>query len=136
MNMSKKLAAKIAGLIEGYESGAASDPIQLRRLVAQEKVLPLCWDMGGVIVINTDGDILSYSWDDTLQPEVVHDSRVRNVALLQGSVRHPELKDLLSPKPSDAQTCSYCGGTGIAPYAVNTTERNILCYCGGLGWVP
>ncbi len=136
MSMSKKLAVKIAGLIQDYEREAASDPTQLRQLVAQEKVLPLCWDMGGVIVINTDGDVLSYSWDDTVQPKVVNDSRLRNVALLQGSMRHPELKVLLSPKPLDAQTCSFCGGTGIAPYAGKTSGGTILCYCGGLGWVP
>jgi hypothetical protein len=136
MSMSKELAAKIAGLIQDYEREATSHPIQLLQLAAREKVLPLCWDMGGAFVINADGDILSYPWDNTSQPEVVHDARVRNIALLQGSRRHPELKVLLSPKPFDAQTCSFCGGTGIAPYAVNTTESNILCYCGGLGWVP
>lgn len=136
MSIPSQLETKISALIEDYERETTPKPAQLRQLVAQKKVLPLVWDMGGVLAINAGGDILSFPWDDTSHPTVERDPRVRNVALFQGGVKYPELKALLPTKPDDAHLCPHCGGTGIAPLAAEANVSNIVCYCGGLGWIP
>ena len=91
--------------------------------------------MGGVLTINVDGEIRSFLWDDTLHGQVEYDPRIRNVALFQGSKKYPELEVLIE-KPNDANVCEYCKGTGIAPFAEELNTDALVCYCGGLGWVP
>ena len=134
MIISQEISARIAKLIEDY--GKTGDaPPELQRLVAQENVLPLYGDMGGVLTIAADGEIRSFLWDDTLHGQIEFDPRIKNVALFQGSKKYPELEVLIE-KPPDAQVCSYCQGSGIAPFAEELGKESIVCYCGGLGWVP
>ena len=134
MTISQEISARIAKLIEDY--GKTGDaPPELRRLVTQENVLPLYGDMGGVLTIAADGEIRSFLWDDTLHGQIEFDPRIKNVALFQGSKKYPELEVLIE-KPPDAQVCSYCQGSGIAPFAEELGKESIVCYCGGLGWVP
>lgn len=129
-----EISQRIAELIEDYP--VAGDPMpELQKLVAQEKVLPLCCDMGGVLAINVEGEIRSFLWDDTLHGQVEYDPRIRNVALFQGSKKYPEL-ELLIQKPDDARVCDSCEGTGVEPLAKKLNTDAIVCYCGGLGWLP
>lgn len=129
-----EISKRIAELIEDYPATGESFP-ELQELVAQERVLPLCWDMGGVLTINVEGEIRSFLWDDTLHGQVEYDPRVRNVALFQGSKKYPEL-ELLIVKPDNARVCEHCEGTGVEPYAKKLKTDAIVCYCGGLGWLP
>jgi hypothetical protein len=135
MNISSQLSMQIAKLIENYPEKGESASVELRRLVAQERVLPLFRDIGGVLTINVDGEIRSFLWNDTWHGQVEYDPRIRNLALFQGSKEYPELKILIE-KPSDAHVCSYCSGTGIPPMAEQLRTDAIVCYCGGLGWIP
>jgi hypothetical protein len=132
--MSPEASTRIAKLIEDY-CLTAEVSAELRKLVAQESVLPLFCDMSGVLTIDVDGEICSFLWDDTLHGKVEYDPRIRNLALFQGSKKYPELEDLIE-KPDDARVCSYCLGTGIAPFAEQLNTEAIVCYCGGLGWIP
>lgn len=134
MTMPPEISKRIAQLIENYPATGDSSP-ELQELVAQETVLPLCCDMGGVFTINVEGEIRSFLWDDTRHGQVEYDPRIRNVALFQGSKKYPELA-LLIEKPNDARLCEYCEGTGVNPYAEKLNTDAIVCYCGGLGWVP
>lgn len=136
MDISSEQSALIRKLIADYIIGSAPDPNNVRQLVAQKKVLPLVLDMGGVVTLDPGGHILSFLWDDTEHPRLESDPRIRNVALFQGSKKYPELKDLLPAKPDDARICPSCGGTGIDPAAAKLDVDNIVCYCGGLGWIP
>lgn len=134
MTIPDHLSARIAKLIEDFSlTGDAST--ELRNLVAQENVLPLFCDMGGVLAISASGEIRSFLWDDTLHGHIEHDPRIRNLALFQGSKKYPELEVLIE-KPEDARVCEFCHGSGVAPYAEQLHEKAIICYCGGLGWVP
>ena len=148
MNISSDLSKLIRKLIKDYVAKPALDPNDLRRLAAEKKVLPLFVDMGGVFAINPSGDIISFPFslnasgdivafpfNEIDQPGVEFDPRIRNVALFQGSKKYPELRDLIV-KPDDARVCSSCGGSGIDPYAAKLNTDAIVCYCGGLGWVP
>lgn len=85
--------------------------------------------------INTNGDVISFLWDDTLHGQIEFDPRIRNIALFQGSKKYPELKCLIE-RPDDATVCPHCGGTGMDPYAEKLKTDAIICYCGGLGWIP
>lgn len=134
--MSDNLSPLISKLIQKFLADPPADQLKLRQLVADEQVLPLFWDMGGVFAINSDGDILSFLWDDTLHPKVEYDPRVRNLVLFQGSKKYPELKDYVPTRPDNARTCPSCGGTGVDPYAEKLNTDAIICYCGGLGWLP
>ena len=129
------LASRIAGRIQTFVSESTPDPLNLRQLAAAAGVLPLIWDFGGVFTINTNGEIISFPFDNTEQPRLESDPRVRNIALFGGSKKYPELKDLIV-KPGDARICPSCGGTGIDPHAAKLKSDAIVCYCGGLGWIP
>jgi len=135
MIISSELSMRIAKLIEDYLAKGETAAPELRELVAQERVLPLFCDMGGVLTIDVDGEIRSFLWDDTLHGQVEYDPRIRNLALFQGSKKYPELEVLIE-KPDDARVCPHCRGTGTDPYAEKLNTDAIVCYCGGLGWVP
>jgi hypothetical protein len=149
MNITADLSKRITKLIEDYITESSPDPNNLRQLAANEKVLPLICDWGGVFTINADGDIIlfpfsvnangdftAFPFDNAEEPpRVESDQRIRNIALFGGSKKYPELQDLIV-KPDDARTCPHCGGTGIDPYAAKLNTNAIVCYCGGLGWIP
>src|SRR5207245_2754562 len=84
MRISNHLSSLIAKLIEDYPVESESAPPELRQLVADENVLPLFWDLGGVFTIDVNGEIRSFLWDDTLHGQVEYDPRVRNLVLFQG----------------------------------------------------
>lgn len=147
MNISSGLSRRIAELIQDYVTAAAPDTTNLRQFVAEKKVLPLLVDWGGLLTINPNGDIISFPFStgadgdvvstlgDTGQPMVETDPRIRNIALFQGSKKYPELKELIV-RSADARACPSCGGTGIEPNAASHSLSNVVCYCGGLGWIP
>jgi hypothetical protein len=135
MKITDELSRRIAQFIENYAVEHASDPPKLRQLVHEEKVLPLYRSMADVITINASGDVSSFVWDDTLHGQIEFDPRIRNTALFQGSKKYPELASLIE-KPGDAQVCPHCAGTGIDSYAEKLNTNAIVCYCGGLGWIP
>ena len=96
--------------------------------------LPIYCDWTHVLGINGNGDIVSHQVEEWpgRAAEVDHlvvDLRTLNLALYQGRARYPWLAALLPPRPTDAQTCSLCSGTGAVP-------PPMVCYCGGAGWVP
>jgi hypothetical protein len=135
MKITEELSTRISELIQTFNVKLGSDPPELQQLVIEERVLPLSWDMGGVLTMNASGDVISFLWDDTLHGQIEFDPRIRNIAFFQGSKKYPELQSLIE-KPEDARICPYCSGTGIAPYAEKLNTDDIGCYCGGLGWIP
>lgn len=134
MHISVELSRRISQLIDEYVVQGSDDP-KMRRLVTQQKVLPLYRSMADVVAIKANGDIVSFLWDDTSHGQIESDARIRNAALFQGSKKYPELEVLIE-KPATARVCSYCKGSGIAPLAETLNGEGIVCYCGGLGWVP
>jgi hypothetical protein len=98
-----------------------------------EKVLQLYPSGLGWYGINLDGDIVSTNGEMPLKLEKENDSVLINVALYQATKKHPELSSLMPIRGKDDLTCHYCNGTGEHPLA---KQIDILCYCGGLGWIP
>jgi ssDNA-binding Zn-finger/Zn-ribbon topoisomerase 1 len=130
-----EFSSRIAHLIQAFAAKSDFDLIDLHQLAITKNVLPLVWDTGGVFAINPEGEVISFSWDDWGNPRVETDLRLRNNALFGGSKKYPELKELIQ-RPRDARVCPYCGGSGIDRYAKKLNTDVIVCYCGGLGWIP
>ena len=112
-----------------------SDPYE-RAIAAELGALPIAGDMGGYLAPRPDGEILSCAWQEPREPRAEPEARVRNAALFRGSRRYPELAALVPARPETARTCPHCEGTGEESYTREHGISNIVCYCGGLGWLP
>ncbi len=95
--------------------------------------LPLMLDMGGAFAIRANGDLVQFDWDGRQAAEPLDDARLINVALYQGSLKHPQLACLLPSCPVDTRDCAHCHGTGRPPFSTERELGNVICYCGGLG---
>jgi hypothetical protein len=124
---------QIALILKQFLADSSPDPLSLRKLAAEIQALPLVADMGGCYAIRCNGDIVSFAWDSPGELRLEEDPRIRNMAIFQGSKKHPALRALVPPRPADARDCPHCGGRGALPAPM---PENVICYCGGLGWVP
>ncbi|MGE0128833.1 MAG: hypothetical protein AB7U82_12200 [Blastocatellales bacterium] len=136
MNISCTSSKLIARLLKEFLAESAPSQLDLRRIAAEANALPLFTEMGGVYAINTHGDIISFSWDSLELPKEETDPRIRNIVLFQGSKKYPEIRCLIPEKPDDARICPHCQGTGIEPFSAKHNVDGVVCYCGGLGWIP
>lgn len=110
----------------------------LRELATELNALPMSLDFGGCYAIRPNGEIISFRWDDPYNLESENDPRIRNLVLFQGAKKYPELSEFVPSRPPVAEDCSHCNGTGIEPMneKLGFDEERIVCYCGGLGWLP
>jgi hypothetical protein len=142
MHLPNEVAGKIqetlAKFIADPEPYVIFDDLDLRKLAAELKLLPAMQDMGGCFAIRTDGQIFSFLWDSPYELRPEDDPRIINTVFHEASQRYPELKGLKPQKPPDAQTCSQCKGTGDPLFGTDSENKykNIVCYCGNLGWLP
>lgn len=128
----KMVEMRIAEFIEDSTSIA-------RAAVSRTHVLPLCFDWSGFLGLRPEGQVVSVLYDDESgEYEIIHEERVRNLALCQGTKRYPDLPFLQPAKPPDAMECSHCRGTGqvTLPQGLEQLSEKFTCYCGGLGWLP
>ena len=105
-----------------------------RKYVEEARLLPLYSDMGGFYGLTRSRQIVECEWDGAEEPQIVNDPRIINVALFQGAMLYPPLRALLPSRPDDAVVCKMCNGTGRVDLPQHI--RNIVCYCGGAGWLP
>lgn len=105
-----------------------------RKYVEEEGLLPLYSDMGGFYGLTRSRQIVECEWDSAEEPSIVTDPRVINLALFQGAILYPALRSLLPSRPGNAVVCETCNGTGRVDLPQHI--RNIVCYCGGAGWLP
>lgn len=128
------VAAELGRRIRTVAEDWANHAARVGELAARVGVLPLQLDMGGFFALAPDGTVIAVPWDRPDQPRP-STPRERDIALLAGSKQYPELQALLPKRPPNARACSECGGTGIHPAAA-AGLANVLCWCGGYGWVP
>ena len=110
------------------------NPGYLKYYVKKLKVLPLYNDWTNCLAINAEGEIINFSHEKEHEPRVETDKFWCNMALFQGSKKYPKLATLIS-KPENALLCVGCNGSGILPLSSDPKYKNIICSCGGLGWV-
>jgi hypothetical protein len=103
------------------------------------KALPLFFDWSAFMALLPDGQIVWVPYDN--EPgdiEIVQEERVRNLGLFQATKLHPDLQFLVPPKPPHATDCPDCRGTGTLPFPPGSEHlaERLVCYCGGIGWLP
>jgi hypothetical protein len=133
-----ELRDQIVARIKEYVDTAPA-PFNHQQLVEALNVLPLSCDWAGCHALRPDGEIIVFLTDDPQNWRVEEDARLRNMALYQGSLKYPELKELVPTRPPNARVCPSCNGTGTHPivWQMKPELRSaIVCYCGGLGWIP
>jgi hypothetical protein len=99
-------------------------------------VLPLLNDFMGCWALTTAGRLVFFAWDAPDQLEPVSDRPVdrlgTHAAFAIGSRRYPALAGLAPKRTSGDPACESCDGSGQIPGAPD----NMVCACGGLGWLP
>jgi hypothetical protein len=115
--------------------GATSIPERALAIARRHGALPVIWDIGGVVLLTPDAKVLDVGWDDRAPTENA-DPLARNRALFQGARRFPPLASFVPPRPADARTCPHCNGTGTPIDIPAATRGNLICFCGGAGWLP
>jgi DnaJ-class molecular chaperone len=85
-------------------------------------------DLGGVLVVNADGEILRFD-PETDKVSIVDDEGWRALALCRASRRSPELSQLKPPRPAKSVECPQCGGEGSVFGGIECGK------CFGLGWL-
>jgi hypothetical protein len=133
--LSSDLSRWIAETIEAFP-GEHEGQRWLAQRVHDMDALPLMLDMGGSYAIRANGDLVQFDWDGPGGAERLEDPRLINIALHQGSLKHPQLACLVPSRPVGARDCSHCDGTGRLPLTTTPGLENVICHCGGVGWLP
>ena len=108
--------------------------------VAKHQALPLYFGWTETLAIREDGTVVRWRDDEWLgaagrEAQEFDDRTWVNLALVQGAIRYPQLARLVPTRPSYAESCSTCGGTGSVP-GLPEPFKHMICRCGGTGWLP
>jgi hypothetical protein len=130
MQLPAEIAEQITTAIQALDPAAG----WLDELGHRHSAIPLYADIGGAVLLRSDGVFLELEWDQ----ETEHHPRecsdlTSTVPLVAGAERYPWLKGLLPVRPSDARPCTSCQGLGRI--VLTNGSGRILCgVCGALGW--
>jgi hypothetical protein len=129
---SRIVAEVVECALSQFLADSSPETLNLQRTAATLHALPLYLDWSGCLAIQTSGQIIYFDYDMPDSVRIEEDPRIRNMALFQGSKKYPNLHVLVPIRPPDATECPHCNGKGELPESM----KNIVCYCGGLGWLP
>ena len=123
--------AAIAARIDAFDSESDRFHLWHSPFVHKFDALPLYIGWTECVGIRPDGAIVSWSIEGEYEgaPEVEYQLLVR-IALVSGAKRYSFLQPFIPERPPYALDCRTCNGSG-------TIERlpNVICECGGIGWV-
>jgi len=103
----------------------------LKRAVSKYRFLPLY--VGWVAIAGIRPDTSFVRWDHENDPDTIKplpEPFWQRMAACQGAKLYPELRSLIPQRPSSAQTCNACSGSGQL-----TKAPKLICQCGGVGWI-
>jgi len=111
-------------------------PLDLRAIAAAVRLLPAILDIGECLGLRRSGAVASFLWDEPhmLRPE--WDARIRNMTYYRASLKYPALIPLAPRRPVNAVVCLHCGGSGRCSGPPARLAIRVVCYGGGLGWLP
>ncbi len=115
------------------QSSELSD--QLKNLAIRFEGLPVLRDWGGCFLLRPDLSIMAAAWDGS-DFRLEEDPVFRNTVLLRASSEFEELRGLKPVREPDSPICPMCQGSGVVPRLPPELADSIVCYCGGLGWLP
>ena len=126
-----KVDALVLSLIEQFISSGDSRLRWIAPGVADHQFLPLYVGWSAVFGLRPDGSLVR--WDFEVSPDRVSelDSPFwKRMALFQGAKQYRQLAGLLPMRPSNAEVCRLCNGSGEVP-----GRKDLVCDCGGAGWI-
>jgi hypothetical protein len=136
MNNASELKTQIEQRIYQLVKNPTAAPIYQRHLAVRYSVLPLWGDLDCTWALNPNGEIIAFPDGVSLDAYIEDDMLRRNTALVQGSKLYPEVAALIPARPSDAQTCPDCNGSGVNPVTSDPKYAIVICLSGGTGWLP
>jgi hypothetical protein len=127
-----ELAARIQQLIGELEPKTFGDwPLRVCR--DDLNALPLRGNRIFLWALRPDGAVICMdheAYGHPTEPET--DPLILYAVLFQAARRHPELQELVPPRPETARPCDSCGGMGWTDRPDGSGE---CCMgCNGLGW--
>jgi hypothetical protein len=128
------LESQIQQRIDELLAGSDPDPADLREVAGLLKALPIYQDMSGCIALRPDGSMVFLD-DQSRKVSEDIEPQWRLIALVNGSVKYPELKTLLPARPENAWNCQQCEGTGRFIFENQVYESAFCGTCSGLGWL-
>jgi len=124
---SPELAARIQRWIDDLDPGPGGWPSRL--LKERHNAFPLHGNRIYLWGIRPDGTVVCLDHEAAsrwTEPET--DPFLLFAVLTQGAKRHPDLRELVPPRPPRARPCSGCDGTGW-----EETQGSCMG-CNGMGW--
>ena len=125
-----RLLASLRARLGGRRSAAET----WRDLARRQGLWPVTNSFESLYAVTRDGQVVASNYDDFRDRIPVDDARERNWLLHEAAARRPELAHLEPRRQRQDPDCPDCRGSGRNPELPEGS--NILCYCGGLGWIP
>ena len=137
VELTADLSDYIRERIERFADEASPGEVRFHaRHIETHGALPLYSAWTATAGIRPDGELVSWITEDWPgAADEFADPTWVNLALVQGARRYPALKDLIPPRPREAEVCDGCGGAGAIP-DLPENLKNVICKCGGIGWLP
>jgi hypothetical protein len=111
-------------------------PWDAPRVARELGVLPAFYDWTAFGGVRLDGEVVWVEYDPPHAVARVEDLVHRNTILHHVARSNPSLGDLDPVRPAGAADCPACGGTGVAQVDGVPADERVVCFCGGLGWLP
>jgi hypothetical protein len=133
--MRLQMSPSLTEIVRSHLSAFLANPpdnLEWQCVTAQQVgALPLYMGWTATIGLRPDGSIVEWNTDEPDLALRAPDDKWAMIALTEGVRTYPDLAPLLPRRPSDAQSCGQCGGTGRVP----VIPGGLPCdRCSGLGW--
>ncbi len=135
MSLAERIQRRIDEIIADSKARFAHPSgADFHEIAATQNAQPIFSHMSGYIAIRPDGSFVFWDGASTnFENEI--EMVFQTIALISGSEKYPELKELIPKRTDDAKPCLDCKETGKA-FLLGQHWDVIICWkCLGLGWV-
>ena len=109
------------------------EKIDLCKIAKEYHILPIFFDWFFICWVRPNGEFVWYDLENPNKLKVEADQRIRNIAIVKGIEKFPQLSPFLPKQTVEDIKCPYCESTNQLPEEV---RKGVTCYCGELGWIP
>jgi hypothetical protein len=127
--LSSEIAAALQAAFDAFQASTEPDPLRLRTIAAEARVLPVLRGWTALGAVRLDGTPVEVDYQPPYAITEILDRSFMLALLGNCATKFPTLSALRPPRPPDAWDCSLCKGTGRSE-----TASDGICLCGGLGW--